>query len=510
MNEANANPPRPAAPACPDHPVWWKGVSPTPAKTAANTQACRTPVDLDLKNRELANLTWLGLFALGFIVLCLVKRDVGVALLRVLRSLVQKTFLMFGALVTAWTTACVVILAYFDLWRWDNLKTTIVWALTFAPVAIFQYRRAETGGEYFRQGVLEAIAATVVVQFLIDEYSFPLGVEFLLVPLLTLLAVLHAIAKAEPRYEKVERFCAGVLGLVVIAYFGNAVIQLASHLDEFARYETMREFLTPIFLSIAFLPVVYGLAVYAAYETAFGMLRVWISDDELRAYARRRARQGFGLNLKRLKRWSHDVAANPPESQAAVRASVVAVKRNAVRAEASPPVFLDEGWSPFVAKNYLKGEGFMTGDYHDSYGEWFASSPMIELGEGDFPDNLAYYVEGDQRVASRLKLKLHVNNPADGSATLDRFRSVAATLLKAASDPELAAQAIPRLAPLRPGAFDVGALRIALLREEFTGAIRGGYSLMLVLEPSGRKVPTPGYEAPKTDNPEQRRNSIIT
>jgi hypothetical protein len=486
MREATSNPQSQVAPACPEHPVWWKDASQTPGKIVASTEACRTPVNFDLKNREVANLTWLGLFALGLILLCLANRDVGRALLGVLRSLVQRTFLLFGALVTAWIAVCVALLAHLDLWRWDNLKTTIVWALTFTPVAIFQYRRAEKGGEFFRQAILEAIAATVVVQFLIDEYSFPLWIEFLLVPLLALLASLHAVAKGKPEYNRAERFFASLLAIAVIAYFGNAILQLISHFSEFARYETVREFLIPIFLSIAFLPVVYGLGVYAAYETASGLLRVWISDHSLRAYARRRARRAFGLKLRQLKRWSHDVAASPPDSQAAVRASILAVKRNAARALASAPVFLDEGWSPNLAKDYLNGEGFVTGDYHDSYGEWFASSPMVQLGGGGFPDNLAYYVNGDQRVAFRLKLKLNVNNPADASVSLDRLRTVAAILLTAASDAQLAAQAMARLARLKPGTFDVDALRITIIREDFTGGIPDGYSLLLVLEPSGR------------------------
>jgi hypothetical protein len=491
MREANSQAQRPAAPACPDQPVWWRGAPQRSAKTNATNEVCRTPFELDLKDREVANLAWLALLVLGLVVLSWTNRDVGRALLSVLRSLVQRPFLIFGTLVLAWVSASVAILDYLDLWRWDNLKTTIVWAVTFTPVAIFQYRRAERGGAFFRQAILETIAATVVVQFLVDEYSFPLWLEFPLVPFLTFLAVLHAVAQTKSEYRPAERLIAAAMAIAVIAYVGNAIVQLVSDLKGFARYETLREFLTPVLLSIAFLPVVYGLAVYAAYETAYGMLRVWVKDDELRAYARRRARRGFGLNLHRLKRWSHDIAADPPHDQAAVRASILAVKRSAARAEASPPVFLDEGWSPHVAKDYLNGEGFITGDYHDSYGEWFASSPMLELGGGVFPDNLAYYVSGDERVAFSLKLKLHINNPADDSATLDRFRSLAAILLTAASDAQLSAQAMSRLAPLTPGVFEVDALRITLIREEFTGGIRGGYSLMLRLQPSQRAGKTP-------------------
>ncbi len=484
------SPSRPTAPAtnaaCPDRPVWWPGKPQAAGKTVAATEGCPKPFDLDLKNREIANLTWLGVLTAFVIALALVNWDVGKSLVGVLRALVQRPFLIFGALAMAWVIASIALLAHLDLWRWDNLKATIVWALTFAPVAVFEFHRAEKGPGFFRRAILEITAATVLVKFLVDEYSFTLWIEFLLVPFLILVVALHATAKAKPEYRTVERVAESVLALAGLAYVVNAIVQVLGDLRDFARYETLREFLTPILLSVAFLPIVYGLAVYAAYETAFGRLRVWIDNDELRAYARRRALLAFGLDLERLRRWSRDTALSRPADHAAVRTSILQVKRNAARAQASPPVFLDEGWSPHVAKDYLVSEGLVTGDYHASFEEWFAASPMVEWGDGVFPDNIAYYVEGDERVATCLKLKLHVNNPALDATTLARFLGLTATLLKAAAGDQVAAAGTAPLTRLEPGVFDLGPVQATLTHEPFTGAIPG-YTLMLRLEPTRRR-----------------------
>lgn len=487
MSKASLPTSPPATLACLDRPIWWKGARQAPGQATAITEGCRSPLELNLKNREVANLTWLGLLVLGLAVLSWTNRDVGRALLAVLRALVQRTFLTIGVLIAIWVSASVAILARLDLWRWDNLKTTILWAVTVAPVAIYQFRRAEKGRAFFRQSIIETIAATTFVQFLIDEYSFPLWVELLLVPVLSFVAMLHVVAQTKPAFRSAERLFASLLVIAAVAYFGSAIIQLASNPKGFFRYETLREFLTPVLLTVMFLPVVYGLAVYAAYEAADAVLKVWMPDNALRAYARRRARRGFGLNLHQLWRWSHDVASETPKDERAVRASIQAVKHRAARARVSPPVFLDEGWSPYAAKNYLTGEGLETGDYHPADADWFASSPMIKLGDGLFPDNLAYYVEGDDRVAVSLKLILNVNNPADASASLDRFRAAASALLNAASERPAPVPALACLMSLAAGEFEADGIRIRLRREEFARA-RGGYSLILTLKPAHRAV----------------------
>lgn len=469
---------------CPDRPVWLVGTErASPEAISTTAKSCPTPLDIDLKSREVAALAWLGILVVGIIVLAVRKRELAGSLLGVLRALFHPVFIRLGAVAATWIVASVALLAQLDLWRWDNLKTTVVWALTFVPVSLFEYAKAMAGKAFVRRALVEIAGATVFVQFLVNEYTFSLWLELILIPILVFVALLQVVAQLNPEHKNVERLTAGILAIAGFSYLGNAVLQLIGKFESFASYATARELFTPVFLSICFLPIVYLLAVYASYETALMRLNWAIEDDRVRGYARWRAFWAFRLNLEQLRRWSRDVATTHPKSRSDVRASILVVKRNAARERHAPPVFLDEGWSPHVAKAYLKDEGLDTGDYHAIEGEWFASSPMLELGAGIFPDNIAYYVEGDERAARCLKLALNINNPAEASASLSRFGEVAAALLTAASGLQLTAAAAVQLARLDPAEFTLGEVRANLSREQFLGALKG-YRIALTVKPS--------------------------
>ncbi|MET3527190.1 tyrosine-type recombinase/integrase [Phenylobacterium koreense] len=65
MSKASLPTSPPATLACLDRPIWWKGARQAPGQATAITEGCRSPLELNLKNREVANLTWLEV---GFIV----------------------------------------------------------------------------------------------------------------------------------------------------------------------------------------------------------------------------------------------------------------------------------------------------------------------------------------------------------------------------------------------------------------------------------------------------------
>lgn len=476
---------------CPDHPRWlplerWRSgqASTAPAKP------CPTPIDQDLNSREIAGLVWLGILAAFLLVLATRQRNVGLAMLGVLRALLLPAFVGLAVISLAWAVVTTAVLAKVDLWRWDNLKTTVVWALTFVPVSIAEYEKAKAGKSFVRSALIDIAGATVFVQFLVDEYTFPLVVELLLLPTLTFVALIQVVAQRDPAHRSVAKLASFILTLAGFCYVGNAVLQLIKGLGQFASFDTAREFLVPILLSVAYLPVVYLLAVYASYEVAMLGLDWAIEDERVRAFARRQAMTKIGLRLDLLRRWSREVASTQPKTMQAVRETIRTIQSNAAQALHTPPVFIDEGWSPHVAKDYLAASGLVTGDYHASFGEWWASTPLVEVGEGLFPDNLSYYVEGDARTADRLRLKLNVNNPGGETPSLARFQALAVELIKAATGETLSAAAEAALAPLNPAAFETGPVVATLSRENYaSGGIPDGYTLTLALRPRGKAQP---------------------
>src|SRR5690606_10380688 len=90
-----------------------------------------------------------------------------------------------------------------------------------------------------------------------------------------------------------------------------------------------------------------------------------------------------------------------------------------------------EGWSPYIAKDFLSNEGLATGHYNKLLdNEWHASSPMVELGSEIIPDNIAYYVEGVEGIAKILKIKLSMIDSSRAHSSRETLLALAGTLIQ--------------------------------------------------------------------------------
>ncbi|MDZ4336281.1 MAG: hypothetical protein U1A62_21670, partial [Pseudomonas sp.] len=89
------------------------------------------------------------------------------------------------------------------------------------------------------------------------------------------------------------------------------------------------------------------------------------------------------------------------------------------------------GWSPYIAKDFLSEKGFATGYYNKLYDDrWFASSPMVEIGNETTPDDIAYYIEGVEGIAKTLKIKLNVYDSSRSSPSKIILLELADTLIQ--------------------------------------------------------------------------------
>ena len=77
---------------------------------------------------------------------------------------------------------------------------------------------------------------------------------------------MSAVAGAQKKYEKAKKqvdWVLAAIGLVVVAY---AVYNLAVDLQAIAKQETAYDFFVPPLLTLLFIPFLYFMVVYSAYE----------------------------------------------------------------------------------------------------------------------------------------------------------------------------------------------------------------------------------------------------
>jgi len=424
--------------------------------------------------RELSLAIWL----LALLVFVLTTAPMRTALGGVVRAFVQPLILIPLLAASAYAAAEIWVLAKLGGWSIANLKTTILWLLTFAFVALFEIVAIKDRIKGLRKIAGEIVTITAIFTFVTELKSFPFVVELVAVPLITCLAMMAEMAKHRPEHQIVVKPLGCLLGLIGFGYFGYSLWLSYADWQQTATWATALEFFIPILLSLGFLPFLWLWQFYVVHSDLSVTLAVTNIDEKIIPYARWLALTRIGNDYEMLERWRRAMLDVRPVTKAQLRQSFVDLK--AIRArEASPPVIPpDAGWSPYIAMGFMAELGYETGHYNHRFdGEWGASSPMRMVGAViGLGNNLAYYVDGEEMAATTLKYKLNVKDPASATEAEDMFRAGCHHLLEQA----VSLDAVERFGSQLDSGADFTATipygHITMTRTEFTDRIKGGYS----------------------------------
>lgn len=421
-------------------------------------------MDNALNSREIATLVWLT----GGFTWAVWKANAWGAIAGVFRSFWKPIILRSIGAMMLYVVVTVWLLARFDLWEWSNLKTTVVWFVTFVLGWVFNLKRWEADpNEDAKTTLKEVLDATVLVTFLTELYTFNLIAELVLVPIVAFIVLLAAVSEREERTRGVAKFLNGFLAIVGLGLFAYALYQVARDFGGFATANNGREFAVPALLSLMFLPFMYAFNVVAGYETAFMTLGIAVKDKAARRSAKFRAPLAFGLDVMLMRRWKTALFNLDVTSPEDVRSSIALMKAARRRERYPPPVSAAEGWSPYAAIGWLKSLGLPITAYNPSYGEWSGSSPYRQLGGGVLGDSLAYYVKGTATAATILTLKLSFDRLREGDApesTLQIFSDGILALLAVVFGD--AATEVARALKTPGHSFVVGPVTAALVEED--------------------------------------------
>lgn len=379
-----------------------------------------------LNNREISTLVWSTIAIAAFAL----KREGRSAMWAVVRSLCQPILLSALAVATVWIGGCVYLMEREGFWEIGNLKTTVVWAITFAFVTMFDVERIGKPG-FADKVVRDTINATAVVVFIAEFATFGLLAELAFVPFLVFLTLLRAASETKAELATVRKLLNGLAIFVGMGIFAYSVFMIVKEFTAFAQVSTALDFTVPIILSVLFLPFIFVFGRWVTYERVYSAFFYAVPDARLRRYARWRGLLAFGPDVEGLDRWRNMLERERPGTRAEIDDAVLAIKAAQGREKNPPVVAADEGWSPYESKAFLEAHGLPTNAWQDlGDGEWSCSAPLLDIGDGFMPNRLGFYLIGDALVARRLRLKLYINDPDHAEMAEARFVEVASALLE--------------------------------------------------------------------------------
>ncbi|WP_146217947.1 hypothetical protein [Caulobacter sp. D5] len=394
--------------------------------------------------------------------------------------------------VSVYVAAVVVGLSMVGAWRPSNLKTTLVWWATVALGSGFSAMKLAAQPGTARRLIAEAIAWTEIVVFLSEVHTLPLWGELLLLPAMTLVAMMLAVAPRAPNTAIIVKPLSGLQVYVGLAIILFSLVGVFKEPEDFLTWNTLREFLDPILLSLALIPFLFVLAMLMETESNFTSLRILGGDPALARYAERRALLAFGVDFDGARRLARDIRGRDIADRAGVRAAIAEIKRQKQRERHPPVVAAQDGWSPVAACAALAGLGVKAGDYHRTPGEWWAQAPSVKVAEGLFEPRVSYYVAGVEDAATRLRLHLQADLLAPGGEGDQAYARLAECLLGWALG-EAAVQAVsPHLISGAARTFRFELAEVSLEHHAWGKAKQSGYSRGVVIRHRAHVEPVYG------------------
>lgn len=289
-------------------------------------------------NREIA----IGSWVLLAVVVALFTKPAQQFIKTTLPIIFCRKFVIFYIIFLSFFYLTIYFLYWIGFWKVGLLKDTIFW-IVFVELPLF-VRAIEKAKDshFFTKLIKDNIALIVIVEFVLNFWTFRLVAEFVLVPCIVFIALLYAITSREEKYQKVKHFFDGlfvILGIVIIIYSTKNIFQNPKQLFSLA---TLNEFLLPTLLLLLNLPVVYGLALYNTYEQLF--LRVKGNKKE-KVKMKRRLFFFAGINLAKVTAIRNNIA----------QTLVISLTENDLKENLKR---LENRLSMQIGENYMKRSNF--------------------------------------------------------------------------------------------------------------------------------------------------------
>jgi hypothetical protein len=384
---------------------------------------------LDFNNREVAILLWMAIF-LAF---CLTKRNIKNGFSDILKAF--KPVSIWGPLIVGafWISLLILILHRFKLWEWSNLKTTVIWTLTFAFYSMFQAMKIEFDYKYRKQFIVESFGLATIVMFIGSVYTLPLWAELIIFPIAAVLTWMQAISAREPDYasaNKLISYLLNSLGLGYVSFWGYSIYRNPERLFTLANFD---DFLLPVILTIWYLPYLYLWKLVMVYELLFVALRRNIeANPKLLIFTKLMAIWKLKWSFKAIDQFKKRIATRALSDKYEVLKQLNWVKLSALKDK-----YITEdtplGWAPKNAMRFLALDDLEIKSYSEPFDNDWHGSAFKKLESETLSSSFNYYIEGKETQVKSLKLVMSIWGSENIPDSEVQFLDVGARLMSFAS-----------------------------------------------------------------------------
>jgi len=173
-----------------------------------------------------------------------------------------------------------------------------------AFVTFFNLNKVAEDEHYFKNVILDNIKFVLILEFIINFYSFNFAIELVVIPIVTLIVMLNAYAGLKPEYKRVKTLLDYVLGIFGLCLLAFTFRELILDFQNFTTLKNLRDFFLPPLFSIVLLPFIYIMALFMQYEMFFVRIDIANKNSDIVKYTKRKILATCHFNLSKLNKVS--------------------------------------------------------------------------------------------------------------------------------------------------------------------------------------------------------------
>lgn len=221
-----------------------------------------------LSTREWATLIWF----LIFLIWILRKKEIRKSISNLAKLVFGKKLRRLWEIILLYNFF--VTLFFYGLPIWENIyfKNIVMWVIFSGFTYCINAVSGGSDERYILKIIKENFKLTIFLEFFMSTFTFNIWVELFIIPIVTILTVMNAIAQSRNEYKKVHKILDCVLAIAGLWIMYETIKIGISEFRNLKAINTLVSFMIPIAYTFLMIPLIYVLELYSKYEVLFSRM----------------------------------------------------------------------------------------------------------------------------------------------------------------------------------------------------------------------------------------------